>query len=344
MKLSSDISSPHIHAGNRVSRVMRQVLYALVPGILAHIWFFGFGIVVQIALAVSWALAFEAVSLKFRQRPLKPFLTDYSAVVTAVLFALSVSPLLPWWASMVGMFFAIVIAKHLYGGLGYNLFNPAMVAFAVVIIAFPLESTRWLPPGDLASNPPGFLTLLKAVFMEQLPAIMSWDSVTEATPLDLLKIGSASNQLIPEIQQAEVFGAFGGKGWEWIALAYLVGGLYLVWQRVADWRTPLALIGTVILISLPVWINDASLNPSPFSHIFSGGIMLAAFFIATDPVSGCTTSRGRWLFAAGVAILTLALRRWSIFPDGVAFAVLLMNIAAPLIDHYARPRAVGEKR
>lgn len=324
-----------------VGGVMRQVLYALVPAIVAHVWFFGYGILFQITLAVGFAVGFEAIMLRLRDRPLRPFLSDYSAVVTGALFALCVPPLAPWWIAAVGMLFAIVVAKHLYGGLGYNLFNPAMVGFAAVIIAFPLELSQWLLPRQLSPGLPGLLDTAQAVLTGRLPDAMSWDAVTGATPLDQMRTGVDRNLAISEIRDAPIFGDFGGLGWEWIANFYALGGLYLMWRRVISWHVPVAVIAATIIVSTPLWLLGPDTNPSPLQHIFSGALVLAAFFIATDPVSGCSTLRGRLVFGAGVAILTLVIRRWGGYPDGVAFAVLLMNMAAPLIDRLTRPRTYG---
>jgi len=340
MKLSL-AGPPHVPPINTVADMMRQVLFALVPGILAHLWFFGVGILFQIALAVTFALAFEAVMLKARGRPLQPFISDYSAVVTAVLFALCMPPLAPWWIALTGMLFAIVIAKHLYGGLGYNLFNPAMVGFAAVIIAFPMEMSQWLSPRQLSSGLPGFWQSAVAILTGNLPDAMTWDAISEATPLDALKTGVADNRLVTEIRQAPIFGDFGGLGWEWIANLYALGGFWLLYKRVISWHVPVATLVTVIAVSIPLWLLGPDIHPSPPQHIFSGALVLAAFFIATDPVSGCSTMRGRLIFGAGVAVLTLAIRRFGGYPDGVAFAVLLMNMAAPLIDRLTRPRTYG---
>lgn len=338
------VGAPHLPPSTSVGAVMRQVLYALIPGVLAHVWFFGPGILVQIALAVGFALGFEALMLKARGKPLAPFLGDCSAVVTGVLFALSIPPLAPWWIACVGMLFAIVIAKQLYGGLGFNLFNPAMVGFAAVIVAFPLELSQWLAPRQLAGGLPGIGQTLETILTGTLPPAVDWDAISEATPLDALKIGVAENRLVSEIRQSPIFGDFGGLGWEWIANFYALGGLWLLLRRVISWHVPVGVLATVVLVSTPLWMFGPDTNPSPLQHIFSGALILAAFFIATDPVSGCSTLRGRLIFGAGVALLTLAIRRYGGYPDGVAFAVLLMNAAAPLIDRLTRPRSYGHPR
>jgi electron transport complex protein RnfD len=320
---------------------MRQVLYALCPGVAAYTWFFGPAMLVQVALASSFALLFETLMLKIRKQPVPLFLSDWSAVVTAVLFALCLPPLAPWWIACVGMFFAIVIAKHLYGGLGHNVFNPAMVGYAVVLISFPQAMTQWLPPLSIAPVEISFHDSLWAILSGQLPAGVTWDALTQATPLDTIRTSVASGQTIAEARRLETFGDFGGRGWEWIANGYFVGGLWLLWRRVISWQVPTAVIASVLILGLASFLLDPGSNPSPLQHVFSGAIVLGAFFIATDPVSGCSSSQGRLVFGAGVGILTLVIRRWGAYPDGLAFAVLVMNMAAPLIDRYTQPRIYG---
>ncbi|MFN3841754.1 MAG: RnfABCDGE type electron transport complex subunit D [Rehaibacterium terrae] len=337
-------TAPHLPAGRSVRQVMALVLLALLPGAAAHVWFFGPGLIVQMTLAVAFALAFEAAMLRLRDRPLRPFLGDLSAPLTAVLFALCLPPLAPWWIAAIGMFAAIVFAKHLYGGLGYNLFNPAMVGYAVVLVCFPREMTQWPPPAGLDVAVPGFADSLAAILTGTLPAPWQWDAISRATPLDTLRSLAAQGEMIPDIRDNPVFGTLGGRGWEWIATCYLLGGLFLLWTRVIDWRVPVATLGGVIALTLPFWLADPDVHPFPLQHVFSGALMLAAFFIATDPVSGCTTPRGRLIFGLAVGVLTLVIRRWGGYPDGVAFAVLLMNCAAPWIDLHTRPRIYGESR
>jgi electron transport complex protein RnfD len=334
--------APHMPPQATVSGIMQQVLFALVPGIAAHLWFFGPGILIQILLAVVFATGFEAAMLRLRGKSLRLFLGDYSAVVTAVLFALCVPPLAPWWIALIAMLFAIVVAKHLYGGLGSNVFNPAMVGYVVVLISFPQVMTQWLPPREIAAMVPELSDCLGAIFTGQVSAPLNWDAITQATPLDTLKTGLDSGRMVPEIRHSQIFGDFGGLGWEWIANWYLLGGLYLLYRRIISWQVPLAVIGSVLLLSLPAYLIDPANNPVPLQHVFSGALILAAFFIATDPVSGCTSSLGRLWFGFGVGVITLVIRRWGGYPDGIAFGVLLMNMAAPLIDRYTRPRAYGE--
>lgn len=332
--------APHLPPATTVSKVMTQVLLALIPGIALYSWYFGSGVLIQIFLAVCFACLFESLMLLARGRLVKPALLDGSAAVTAVLFALCIPPLAPWWISFIGMMFAMVVAKHLFGGLGHNVFNPAMVGYVVVLISFPATLTQWLPPRGLLTLP-DFQASLHAVFTGQLPGALSLDAISRATPLDALKTGLETGAYALELRENPIFGQLGALGWEWIALAYAAGGSWLLWRKVISWQVPLATIITLVAVSMPFWLLDPGTNPSPVQHLVSGALILGAFFIATDPVSGCASPRGRLIFGAGVAILTLVIRRWGGYPDGVAFAVLLMNMAAPLIDRYTRPGVYG---
>ena len=334
--------APHFPPLTSVAGVMQQLLLALAPGIVAYIWFFGPGILIQILLAVTFALGFEALMLTARKQPIRLFLGDWSAVVTAVLFALCVPPLAPWWIALIGMLFAIVLAKHLYGGLGQNLFNPAMVGYVVVLISFPQVMALWSPPSSIASHSLSIGETLTTIFSGSLPAPLSWDAIAEATPLDAIRASLAAGNMVSEARLSPVFGDFGGLGWEWIANFYALGGLWLLWRRVISWHVPVMMIGSVAVLGLVSYLADPGSNPVPLQHIFSGALVLGAFFIATDPVTGCVSTRGRLIFGAGVGVLTLIIRRWGGYPDGVAFAVLLMNMAAPLIDRYTRPRISGQ--
>ena len=338
------VSSPHHTPAKSVSRVMGAVILALLPGSAAATWFFGWGVLINIVLAVIFAVGLEALMLALRKRPIKPFVTDYSAVLTAWLFALAMPPLTEWWITFIGIFFAIVVAKQLYGGLGYNPFNPAMVGYVVVLISFPREMTLWLPPEMLAETRFDFLQALAVVFTGSLPAGLSWDAITMATPLDLMKTELGLNRTIEEIRQNPLFGDFSGQGWEWIANWYAIGGFWLLFRRTIAWQIPVSMLGSLAIIAGLFWWADPDTHASPMFHIFSGGAIIGAFFIATDPVSASTTPRGRLIYGAGIGVLTYVIRTWGGYPDGIAFAVLLMNMAAPTIDYYTKPRVFGEDR
>ena len=335
-------NAPHRPPAANVRGMMLEVLAALIPGIAAATWVFGIGVLVQIALAVLFALLIEATCLHLRQRPLQPFVSDGSAVLTAVLYALCLPPTMPWWSSAVGMLFAIAVAKHLYGGLGGNVLNPAMVGYVVMLLAFPRLTTEWPLPAALASEPMSAVESLRQIFLGEQPA--RWDALSGATLLDSVRNLSEQQYLFAEIRDMAPYSAPAGPGWNLIAAGWLLGGLWLLVRKVISPHVPLAMLAGCVVITLPFWALDASVHPAPLFHLFAGGLMLAAFFIATDPVSGASTPRGRILFGLGVVVITLAIRRWGGYPDGVAFAVLLMNLLVPLLDRYTVPTSYGHVR
>lgn len=338
------MSSPHVNDGGSVSVIMLKVLLALVPAVAAYALLFGPAILVSLTLASATALACEAAMLGLRRYPVKPFLLDGSAVVTAWLLALAMPPLAPWWLVVVGTAFAIVVAKQLYGGLGNNLFNPAMVGYAVMIVSFPAEMTQWQAPHALAGAHLDFLQQLHYMFAGTLPDGVKLDAVTMATPLDTLRTQLKLGHSVEAIRQMPIFGALGGKGSETVAWCYLAGGLLLWQQRVITWHIPAAFLAALALATGASHLYDPARFASPWFHLMSGGAMLGAFFIATDPVTGATTPRGKLIFGAGIGLITYVIRTFGNFPDGVAFAVLLMNICVPLIDAYTQPRVFGHPR
>jgi electron transport complex protein RnfD len=320
---------------------MLQLLFALVPAIIALGYFFGAGVYVNILFAVSLALITEAAMLKLRNRPIKPFITDGSAIVTAVLLAVAIPPLSPWWLTAVGILFAIVFGKHLYGGLGYNPFNPAMLAYVLLLVSFPLEMTTWLPANELAQQSVGFNTALELIFSGSHSLV---DTYSGATPLDMMKTQIGLEQMPVVVMNQPLFGMFGGIGWEWINLWFAVGGLFLIFRKVISWHIPVAMLSTILVMSGITYLIAPEVTADPLFHLLSGGTMIGAFFIATDPVTAATSLKGRILFGAGVGFFTYVIRVWGGYPDGVAFAVLLMNMLVPLIDYYTQPKVYGASK
>jgi electron transport complex protein RnfD len=335
--------SPYISKPDSVAQIMLKVLLALIPGIALYVWYFGTAILVSITLASLTALGTEALMLRLRNRPIMPFLKDNSALLTGWLLALSIPPLAPWWMIVVGTAFAIAIAKHLYGGLGNNLFNPAMVGYAVLIISFPMQMTQWIAPHGLGQIEPGFFDQLKYIFFGVLPDNATLDAITMATPLDNLKTHLHLDQPIQQILDMPVYGQLAGHGSEMVAWGFLFGGLYLLAARIISWHIPAAYLGTLFVIAGIFHLLDPVHYVAPLFHWFSGAAMLGAFFILTDPVSSPTTNKGKLIFAAGAALITYLIRVFGGFPDGVAFATLLMNICVPLIVLYTQPKVFGKK-
>jgi len=343
-------SSPHHHSQQHTSVLMRTVVLACIPGIACQVYFFGYGVLIQLALAIVTAWASEALVLHLRKKPVLPRLKDHSALLTAVLLAVSIPAFAPWWLIVVGTAFAIIIVKQLYGGLGHNLFNPAMAAYVFLLVSFPQQMTSWLPPLTLQAQPQQWQDPVCAVFTDFSCAGYSLtqlktdvDGMTMATPLDTLKTDLAGGKTITESLQQPIFDQFGGLGWNYVNLAFLLGGLWLLQQKVIQWRIPVAVLASLGFCSFIGYLIDPDLHASPLFHLLSGGTMLAAFFIATDPVSASTTLRGRLYYGVLIGVLIYLIRSFGGFPDAVAFAVMLANLAVPLIDYYSRPRTYGHK-
>lgn len=329
------ITSPHAHGPMSTTRVMQNVLMALIPGVIVLTHFFGFGTLVNIIWGCALAVAFEALALLLRGRPPLFYLKDLSAIVTATLLCIALPPYSPWWLIAVGIASAILIAKHFYGGLGYNPFNPAMVGYVVLLISFPLQMTAWSPPRG-AGELPGLIDALQACF-----APASFDGVTMATPLDILR--QNNSLLIKDLwQQTPQFGRWGGLGWEWANIAFLAGGVWLLYQRIFTWHAPVAMLASLGLMASLFYDGGSSASGgSPVFHWLSGATMLGAFFIVTDPVTSAVSLRGRLIYGALTGVLVYLIRVWGNYPDAVAFAVLIMNFAAPFIDYYTQPTSYG---
>lgn len=336
------LTSPHTFGPTGLNIVMRDVILALLPALIIHWWVFGWGIISNILAASVLALSCEAAILKIRKRPIKPSLTDLSALVTAWLFAFAIPPGSPWWMITIGIAFAIIIAKHLYGGLGSNPFNPAMVAYVVLLISYPFEMTQWLAPASDAQTPMGLLDTLHVAITGSLPQHLQWDGVTMATPLDFVKTQLSQNMTVSELAAAPQLGLLGGAHWEVLNFALLLGGIWLIYRRVITWHIPAAMLGSIAALALIFYIVDSDSYASPLFHLFSGGTMLGAFFIATDPVTATSSREGRLIYGACIGALVFVIRSWGGFPDGIAFAVLLMNMAAPTIDHFYKPSIYGQ--
>ncbi|GAB3022674.1 electron transport complex subunit RsxD [Bowmanella dokdonensis] len=343
-------SSPHQHSKRNTGSLMRLVCYCTLPGFAAQLWFFGWGTLFQFIIAVAVALGTEAAILELRKKDFEKALSDCSALLTALLLALCLPPLTPWWITALGAFFAIGIAKQLYGGLGHNLFNPAMVAYVILLVSFPVAMTSWLPPQQLMQQGYGLLDSLSLIFtgysnegysLNQLRS--GADGFTMATPLDSVKTDIDLGLTVEEAMAKPQFHEGTGVGWFWINLAYLAGGLVLLKAKVINWHIPLSMLLAVSVTAGFLHLMSPDLYASPWFHLFSGGTMLGAFFIATDPVSASTTNLGRLIFGASIGFWVVIIRTYGGYPDAVAFAVVLMNMSVPLIDYYTRPRTYGHK-
>ena len=336
--------APHTVGAPSVRQIMLTVLLALVPVVIAHVVWFGFGILIQIVLASLTAEIAECVALRLRGKPVYKFATDGSALITATLLALAIPPLAPWWLVVSGAAFAILLAKHLYGGLGYNLFNPAMVGYAALLVSFPVHMTHWPLPSGVSPIDLSFAQIFRTIFSGHLVDDLSWDALSGATPLASVRAGLTLRATMDEIHAQPTFGSIAGVVWEWISLAALAGGILLLVTRTIRWHIPASMLAAIFFFATVMHALDPGAYDGPAFHLFSGATMLGAFFIATDPVSAATSYWGRLIYGAGIGALTYAIRAFGGYPDGVAFSVLLMNAAVPLIDRYTVPRIYGHAK
>jgi electron transport complex protein RnfD len=344
-------SSPHEHSRNKTSALMRLVIMATIPGIVAQWYFFGWGNIIHIAIAIIFALSTEFIVLSLREKSLNKYLLDGSAILTAVLLGISVPALAPWWITAIGSIFAILVVKQLYGGLGYNAFNPAMAAYVLLLVSFPLQMTNWQPPLVLLPVDLDFNNALSTIFtgftiegysVEQLRTHI--DGFTMATPLDTLKTNLTLGLTIDEIRQTMpmVFGQHFALGWEWVNAGFLLGGLFLLAKKAIHWSIPTSFLGSILICSFVAYTINPDLNPSTLFHWLAGGTMLGAFFILTDPVTCATSVKGRLIFGALAGLLVILIRNVGGYPDAIAFSVLICNMIAPLIDLYTIPRPYGK--
>lgn len=321
---------------------MMQVQIATLPAMLTHIFFFGWGITIQWVLALMTALLVEFIMLKMRGRPVKPYLSDLSILITVTGLVFCIPPDAPWWIIVSGTIFAVIFGKHLYGGLGYNLFNPAMLGFAFLLISFPAHMSIYTLPHTALGFQLAFMDSFNIIF--GLSSQLSLDAITGATPLGIAKTAVAMGEPIQQEATYSLFSALQfGAGWAWINLAFFIGGLWMLYTRSIRWQYPVAFLGSLSLIAFIFHTIDPTKYASVSFHLFSGGTMLAAFFIITDPVTSSTTPRGRLIYAACIGVLLYIIRNWGAFPDAIAFAILLMNMCVPLIDQYTQPRVFGHR-
>ncbi|MGI6606067.1 MAG: RnfABCDGE type electron transport complex subunit D [Peptococcia bacterium] len=295
-------SSPHLHSANKVSTAMRDVCIALLPALVGAVYFFGMAAATVILTCVITALLSEVIAQKIMHREVT--ISDGSAVITGLLLAFCLPSTIPLWIAAIGSAVAIIIGKQFFGGLGCNIFNPALIGRAFLVASWPVAMTTWVTP---------------------------LDGVTTATPLGILKEG-LSEQL-PSLGQLFMGNVAGCLG-ETSALALIVGGLYLLYKGHIDWRIPFSYLGTVFVVT-------AVVGADPFFHLLSGGLMLGAFFMATDWVTSPITKKGRLIFGIGCGLLTVLIRLMGGYPEGVCYSILLMNLATPLIDRYTKARVFG---
>ncbi len=321
--MTAPICTPFKRGPGTVDSVMLLVIAALIPGCMAHIYLSGWGALINLSLASAAAVFFEGCACRLRGLPIRQTLGDYSALITGLLIGLCLPPLVSIWIPVIAAGFAILIAKHAYGGLGNNVFNPAMAGYAVVLISFPRDLALWpAVTGAMQLSIGQILDILgNGGLAQTITQYPQWDALTGATTLDKARAMTDTTDTLA------------GPGSErWINLAFLAGGLFLMQRRVISWHIPVSLLGTLLLCTL----IDNALNADAVSvqiHLLAGATMLGAFFIATDPVSAATGTIGRLIYGAGIGLLIWLIRSFGGYPDSVAFAVLLLNCTVPIIDY-----------
>ncbi len=343
-------SSPHIQQRLATSRVMALVALATVPGVFAQWYFWGWGNLIQIALAISACVLVEAACVALRGRPVLQTLNDNTALVTGLLLGICLPPLAPWYIPVLGAVFAIAIAKQVYGGIGQNLFNPAMVAYVSLLISFPAIMTYWLPAQMLAQHPLDLGQTFSVIFFGQHSIELSLeqlrlgiDGTTMATPLDSIKTDLTLGFTASEALAKPMFAQLSQQAWLWLNLAFLAGGFMLLKLKIVRWHLPVAFLSSLAICSLFDVLIDPDGSAGVWFHLTSGATMFAAFFILTDPVTAATSVRGRLVFGALIGLLVYLIRSIGGYPDAVAFAVMLANLTVPLIDHYTRPTTYGHR-
>ena len=340
------VSGPHTKAPNHVTSIMLQVIVAILPATAFGIYLFGWPALNLFVITVLSSLLFEYFCLRLAGKPVG-VLKDGSALLTGWLLAMTLPPWAPWWIGVVGAGLAIVVGKQVYGGLGQNVFNPAMLARVALLISFPVEMTTWANVTPLFSeNAPGFVKGLEITFL----GLQQADAYTGATVLGYVKTELTQNHLLPDILTAVYqdkqawLGFMRGSLGETSALLLVLGGIWLLLRGVISWHIPVAMLFSVWIFSAIFhWWNPAHYL-SPWVHLSSGGLMCAAFFIATDYVTSPNSVVGQLLFAFACGFLIFIIRTWGGYPEGAGFAVLLMNAMTPLIDHYIKPRIYGRNR
>ena len=318
-------SSPHIHGGESIPRIMYSVVVALIPAMLMGVYLFGLQALAIILLSVVAGMATEAGGQRMMGR--KVTIADGSAMVTGILLALNLPPTVPWWLVVVGSAIAIVIGKQIYGGLGYNPFNPALVARVILLISFPVQMTNWVKPSPLFSR--------------------AIDVVTTATPLGEMKTHLLVKNSLEGFTMGELWNPFigniGGCIGETSVIALLIGAGFLLYRGYITWHIPVTFVGAVIILSGLFWLIDPDRYMNPLFHLLTGGLMLGAFYMATDMVTSPVTYRGMMVFGMGCGVITIVIRLFGGYPEGVSYSILLMNAATPLIDRYTRPTTFGWK-
>lgn len=321
-KLLTVSPSPHVHSSDSTQKIMYRVVYAMIPALLWSVFIFGFDALRVTLIAVAACLAFEYLIQKYLMKT-EPTITDGSALITGILLAFNVPASIPWWIIVIGAMAAMGIGKLSFGGLGSNIFNPALVGRVFLLISFPVQMTSW-PVANMSGV----------------------DGVTAATPLALIKEGLKNGVPVSQIQGLPDFtdmalGINAGSLGEISALLLVLGGLYMLWKKVITWHIPVSILLTVAVISGVFWMIDPTMYVNPIYHILTGGLMLGAVFMATDMVTSPMTTKGQIIYGVGIGVITISIRMFGAYPEGISFAILIMNAVTPLLNYYIKPKRFG---
>ncbi len=317
--------SPHDHTGDSVQKIMFRVVFALLPALIWSVFVFGAAALRVTLISIVACVGFEYLVQKFLLK-VKPSITDGSAILTGLLLAFNVPASLPWWMITLGAFFAICVAKMSFGGLGGNIFNPALVGRVFLLISFPVQMTTW-----------------------PVPRLAETDAVSAATPLGIIKEGLLSGKplgdltgTLPEIKDL-VFGNMGGSLGEVSALLLLAGGIYLLVRKIITWQIPLSILLTMAVYAGVFWLLDPQTTMDPLFHILAGGAMLGALYMATDMVTSPMTGKAQIIYGTGIGVITMSIRLFGAYPEGISFAILIMNGFTPLLNNAFKPKRFGGK-
>ena len=317
--------SPHVHSGDSTQKIMYRVVYAMIPALIWSVFVFGLDALRVTLIAVAACLVFEYTIQKYLLK-IKPMITDGSALITGILLAFNVPSNIPWWIIIIGSLAAVGIGKLSFGGLGNNIFNPALVGRVFLLISFPVQMTSW-PVNKQAGI----------------------DAITGATPLGIIKEGIKNGIPVSEISVKlpattdMLLGNIGGSLGEISALLLILGGLYMLFKKVITWHIPVSIIATVALVATVFWLYNPTVYINPVYHILTGGLMLGAIFMATDMVTSPMNPKGQIIYGIGIGLITISIRLFGAYPEGISFAILIMNAVTPLINTYVKPKRFGGK-
>ncbi|MBF0614595.1 MAG: RnfABCDGE type electron transport complex subunit D [Magnetococcales bacterium] len=344
-------SSPHVHGGLTIPALMKAVILALLPAAAMGVMVFGWSALFVMLITMLACVITERLVNLMRRHP--STLNDQSAALTGLLLAMTLPPNSPWWMCVAGGFFAVVIGKHLYGGLGYNMFNPALIARVFLLVSFPVQMTSWPAPTPLLGEHAHSLSEGLAIILSaplNTPELA--DAISTATPLGQYRtevgLGRTVREALGGSYDFDIFAAAGGmiKGslGETSAILLILGGIYLLRRKVITWHIPVSMLLGCLIPAAIFWLTAPAKYPDPLFHLVTGGLIIGAFFMATDMVTSPVTPRGQLIFGFGCGLLTYLIRTWGGYPEGVSFAIVIMNAAVPLIDQYSRPVIYGKAK